>query len=95
APAEDKPGDKPAPKSVHPQMGSGGLGMGGMGGAASSSRRLSMADQLAEAIPGVIAPENWDLSGGAGAIRAVNGLLIVRQTRPVHREIRQLLEQLQ
>jgi hypothetical protein len=76
-------------------MGSGGLGMGGMGGAASSSRRLSMADQLAEAIPGVIAPENWDLSGGAGAIRAVNGLLIVRQTRPVHREIRQLLEQLQ
>ncbi|HXT58065.1 MAG TPA: DUF4974 domain-containing protein [Pirellulales bacterium] len=92
APAKDKPGDKPAPKNVHPQMGMGG---GGMGGAASSSRSVSMADQLAAAIPGVIAPENWDVSGGAGAIRAVGDTLIVRQTRPVHREIRQLLEQLQ
>jgi hypothetical protein len=98
APVEEKTGDKPAPKEVLPQMGMGGMGGGGGSGGGGSRvsppRAYPTAAELAEAVPAVIAPESWDVSGGLGAIRPAGNALIVRQTRPVHREIVRLLEQL-
>ena len=93
---------KGKPQHVQPQM-AGGLamaaGMAAMGGGTGRSRsaaapRLPSAEELAKAIPAVILPESWDISGGLGAIRAAGNSLIVRQSRPVHREIARLLEQL-
>ena len=92
APAGEKPGDNPAPKEVLPQFGMGG-GMG-MGGPRAATSRWPTAGELAVAIPAVVSPESWNLSGAPGAIRAAGNSLIVRQTRPVHREIARLLEQL-
>lgn len=90
------------PRQVQPQMGGGmmfGVGGAAMGGGMGRSRAAATsqsptADELSKAIPAIVAPEGWDLSGGPGAIRAAGNSLIVRQTRPVHREIARLLEQL-
>jgi hypothetical protein len=49
------------------------------------------ARQLAEVIPAVIEPESWESAGGQGVIHAVAGSLLVRQSKSVHRQIRQLL----
>ena len=57
-------------------------------------RPFPTADELSKSIPAVVAPESWDLYGGPGAIRAAGNSLIVRQTRPVHREIARLVEDL-
>ncbi|MFN0054797.1 MAG: permease prefix domain 1-containing protein [Planctomycetales bacterium] len=47
---------------------------------------------LADVITETVEPESWGAVGGAGSVVEYNGLLIARQTREVHAEIRQLLE---
>ncbi len=59
-----------------------------------SRQGAETAEKLAEVIPLVIAPTSWESQGSEGVIRAVGGNLIVRQTEPVHREIRRLLKAL-
>lgn len=91
-PAADKPAkeEPKVPKTVQPQMVIGGMGMGGM----SVVHTSITAEELAKAFPAVIEPDSWDVEGGEGAIRAVDHKLLVRQTRPVHRQIEQLLQEM-
>ena len=93
-PAKEDAGEKPVSKDVLPQFGMGGMGGGAVRSQAALARPFPTADDLSKSIPAVISPESWDLSGGPGAIRAAGNSLIVRQARPVHREIARLLEQL-
>lgn len=93
-PAKENGGEKPVSKDIHPHFGMGGMGGGMVRPQAAPTRAFPTADELSKAIPAVVAPESWDLSGGPGAIRAAGNSLIVRQTRPVHREIARLLEEL-
>jgi hypothetical protein len=79
-----------APATVQPQMG----GMGGMRAAATTHPSDTELQKLAEVIESVIEPASWQDSGGEGVIRAVNGVLVVRQTDEVHRQIRRLLRAL-
>jgi hypothetical protein len=74
----------------------GGMGMeGGYGGMGSgmdiSNRPVS---GLARVIMTTIHPDTWALSGGTGSIEEFNGLLIVKHSQSVHREIKELLEQI-
>ncbi|HUY87249.1 MAG TPA: hypothetical protein VMV10_00795 [Pirellulales bacterium] len=84
APADAKPGDKPATKVIRPQP--------PVVAGATVLSRYATAKELADAIPAAVAPESW--ADGRTAIRSAGNSLIVRQTRPVHREIARLLEQL-
>jgi general secretion pathway protein D len=52
------------------------------------------ADELAESIPALIAPDTWTEKGGEGRIQAISGALMIKQTGAVHRQIEQLLAQL-
>ncbi|HUY32593.1 MAG TPA: hypothetical protein VMV69_07400 [Pirellulales bacterium] len=81
-PAEQKPATSPA--APMPQM----------GGGISVERINPAAAELAKAIPDLIEPASWDTVGGSGAIRAIHGTLVVRQTAEVHRQIRRLLQAL-
>ncbi|HEV3006582.1 MAG TPA: hypothetical protein VGX78_19080 [Pirellulales bacterium] len=51
-------------------------------------------EELVKAIPALIEPASWDVVGGAGTIRELNGALVVRQSAEVQYQIRQLLEAL-
>lgn len=51
-------------------------------------------DALADAITATVAPDSWQEAGGPGAVRALPGCLVVRQTAQTHRQIVALLEQL-
>ena len=93
-PAKENAGEKPVSKDVHPQFGMGGTAGGMVRAQAAPVRPFPTADELSKSIPAVVAPESWDLCGGPGAIRAAGNSLIVRQARPVHREIARLLEAL-
>jgi hypothetical protein len=94
-PAQGKnAGETPAPKHVHPQFGMGGMGGGMVRAQTTPASPFPTADELSKAIPAVVAPESWDLSGGPGSIRAAGNSLIVRQTRPVHGELARLLGEL-
>lgn len=93
-PAKADAGEKPVSKDVLPQFGMGGMAGGVVIAHSAPARPFPTADDLSKSIPAVVSPESWDLSGGPGAIRAAGNSLIVRQTRPVHREIARLLEQL-
>lgn len=69
----------------------GGVGPGGMGGAA-----MADFDTLMELITSTIAPDTWDEVGGAGAMEPypTNLSLVISQTQEVHEQIADLLEQL-
>jgi len=84
APADAKPGDMPTPKVIRPQppVVAGATGLS----------RYATAKELADAIPAAVAPDSW--AKGQTTIRSAGNSLIVRQTRPVHRQIARLLEQL-
>ena len=84
-PADQEP--PKAPKDVQPQF-------GGMGASPANCSHLT-AEDLVKAIAAVIEPESWDISGGGGSIRAFDNRLLVRQTRPVHRQIEQLLREME
>lgn len=84
APADAKAGQQPASKARHLQPQS--------VAAAAKAPYYATAQELAEAISASISPESW--TEGRTAIHAAGHSLIVRQTRPVHREIARLLAQL-
>ncbi len=50
------------------------------------------AERLSHIIPELIEPATWKGTGGQGSIHAVNGILIVHQTNPVHRKTRIFLD---
>ncbi|MBI5757513.1 MAG: hypothetical protein HZA46_03220 [Planctomycetales bacterium] len=52
------------------------------------------ADELAKAVPELVEPVSWDSAGGDGVIRAVKGVLLVKNTRKVHRAVERLLTDL-
>lgn len=39
-------------------------------------------------------PDSWTENGGDGVVRLVNGLLIVKQSYHLHRDVEELLQQL-
>jgi hypothetical protein len=51
-------------------------------------------EELATSIPDLIASETWDRLGGKGTVRAVKGALLVRNTRAVHQQVIDLLNEL-
>lgn len=51
-------------------------------------------EDLAKSIPDLVATETWDSAGGKGIVRAVKGALLVWQTRAVHRQVIDLLNEL-
>jgi hypothetical protein len=58
-------------------------------------RLTSVSEKLAQTIPTVVQPETWFPSGGKGQIHALPGLLLVRQTAAVHKELRQFLKEVE
>lgn len=52
------------------------------------------ADPLQKSIVEFVSPESWKGRGGEGQINAVDRVLVVRQTRAVHREIEKFLKDL-
>jgi type II secretory pathway component GspD/PulD (secretin) len=68
---------------------------GGMGSSAQQMERPTSDNPLTEIIESVIEPQSWEVSGGPGAIRWFNGLLIVRQSDAVHAQIEDLLAEIQ
>lgn len=51
-------------------------------------------EELQRLLCDLIAPESWVDNGGAGQIRELRGVLVVRQTESVHRELERLLASL-
>jgi hypothetical protein len=62
--------------------------------AARQAARANAARDLETIIPRVIAPESWQKAGGKGSIHAFGDKLIVRQTRSIHDQIDDLLDEL-
>jgi hypothetical protein len=72
------------------------MGMGGMrGGGSSQQMELPVSENpLVEIVASMIEPQSWEVSGGPGAIRSFNGLLIVRQSDRIHSQIEDLLNEM-
>lgn len=68
----------------------GDMAGGGFGPASSSSSTAGAA--LLQVIDSTVLPDTWSVVGGSGTAAEFNGLLIVKQSQTVHREIKQLLE---
>jgi hypothetical protein len=51
--------------------------------------------ELAELIPGSLAPTTWDTVGGAASIRVFRDSLVISQTPEVHQKIEKLLKDLE
>jgi hypothetical protein len=68
----------------------GGPGLGGFLGEVP----LTPAGQLQQVIRATIAPESWDLNGGAGTMEEFGGLLVVNQSEAVHERVEKLLQML-
>lgn len=51
------------------------------------------AEELAKSLPDLIEPKSWEKSGGPGVVRAVTGVLLVKQTSAVHSQIRRVLRE--
>jgi hypothetical protein len=47
--------------------------------------------ELTSAITNTVKPETWEATGGTGTVMVFNGLLVVKQSPPVHLEVQQLL----
>lgn len=80
-------------------MGSGGGGMPGMGGGGMGMEMMpipvSAESQLIRVLQTAVAPDSWQEMGGAGSVSGINGLLVIRQDEKVHRQVLELLRQLQ
>lgn len=67
----------------------------GLGGAMVGWNEPSTpAEGLIRVIISTINADSWSVAGGPGSIEEFNGLLVVRQSQQVHREVRKLLEML-
>jgi hypothetical protein len=73
-------------------MGSAEGGYGGLGGGMGMAS--APVSGLGRVIVTTIHPETWTFSGGTGSIEELNGLLIVKHSQSVHREIKELLDQI-
>ncbi len=85
-----------------PMMGGGGGGMPGMGGGMGMGMGMDMMpaplsaeSQLIRVVQTAVAPDSWQEMGGAGSVSGINGLLVIRQDEKVHRQVLELLRQLQ
>lgn len=90
-PAAPQPGTGPMNPGIPPGMAS-GMG-GGMGGFFGETPQTPV-QQLQQVIRSTIAPETWDISGGAGTMEEFGGLLVVNQSEAVHDRIEKLLQML-
>ncbi len=77
----------------------GGGGGGGLFGDAETEEEEPTREQLIEQIIGLIqdtvgVQDDWEVQGGVGSIRELNGNLIVKTTPKNHRQIAQLMAQL-
>jgi hypothetical protein len=74
----------------------GGLGGGGFPGGYGGGGFGIGSDQigLPQVIVSTIHPETWSEGGGSGSIQEFNGLLIVKHSQAIHREIHELLDQI-
>ena len=68
-----------------------GAEMGGLGGGGGLGF-TTPGQQLVQVVTTTIHPDTWTASGGSGSIEEFNGLLIVKHSDAVHRELGQLLE---
>lgn len=75
-------------------MPSGMGGFGGMGGPVRPSASSSEGESLISTITATVAAPTWSDAGGQGAITEFKGLLVIKQTQAIHREVRQLLEKI-
>jgi hypothetical protein len=71
-----------------------GGGMAGGSGLANGQPPATWATPLVKLLPEFVAPESWHPHGGAGVVNELFGLLIVKQTGEVHREVATFLKQL-
>ncbi len=69
----------------------GAMGGGGLGGAA-GNHPAAAGDALLNVITSTIYPDTWTDVGGSGSLAEFNGLLIVKQSQTVHRQISLLLD---
>lgn len=51
-------------------------------------------ERLVSLLEATLSPDEWEVNGGAGAMRVANGILVVRQQHSVHNEIKKLLADL-
>jgi hypothetical protein len=103
APAQlpSPPGQKPADtKPVQEPAGGAGAGIGGKGGLfqlgvgqPEGELPVIAPEKLMELVTSLIEPTSWDRRPDV-YINTAPGRLIVRQTEPVHRQIRELLQEL-
>lgn len=49
--------------------------------------------ELAKSLPELIEPASWDVSGGPGMIRAVDGSLVVKQTLALQKQVERVLNE--
>jgi hypothetical protein len=66
-----------------------------MAGLGCMSSPSSQFDSLIELITSTIAPSSWDANGGNGSIAPYGDRLVVAQTEDVHRQLAQLLSELE
>ena len=69
-------------------------GLGGVGGGMAQTAPATAGEALVRVIESTVFPDTWSSSpvGGSGSLAEFNGLLIVKQSQTVHREIKLLLE---
>jgi hypothetical protein len=72
-------------------LGAGAMGPGGLGGGYGGFGVDQQHSALVNVIISTIHPNSWAEAGGEGSVTEFNGLLIVKHSQTVHREIKQLL----
>lgn len=91
------------PRSILAQFGSGMMssggmgGMGSMGGMAAGSGMSGNVDpsSLTHLVMGTVRPESWEDNGGTGSVQYVpGGLLVIRQSAPIHRDLKRFFAML-
>lgn len=80
------------PSGAAPSEGGGFGSLGGMGGGIGFATPQPGDTLLAQVIRATIRTDSWVDAGGEGSIAEYNGLLIVKHSPQVHREIEQLLQ---
>lgn len=89
-PGTPQPGGSRPPGGVPGMAGAmGGYFAGGSGGSPATPT-----EQLQRVIRTTVAPESWDLNGGAGSMEEFGGLLVVNQSEAIHDRVEKLLQML-
>ena len=88
------PGGAPAQESMMMSGMAGGMDMMGGGGMVRPGASSPEGEALIRTITATVASNTWQEVGGQGAISEFKGLLVIRQTQAIHREVKQLLDKL-